>query len=210
MSGKDAELIRWMIEQFRLQPHKSRSDLARTLGVDRSVVTKILKGQRKRGILAAEREIIMTFFDNSVAQTTLMSSTLRGGLVVKGLIGTHVWEVEGDETREPIKIGTPILDHPIEEQSLYELAATSRDGDLRKGDYIYAVPFETYRVRPLADDLLIVRRRQGRLVNYSLVRAVRIRQGVGLQPVFAGDPDNDDGDIVGLVIGTYRPIGRRI
>lgn len=212
MEPAEIQFVNWMIEQFRLRPDLSQSDLARHLGVHRNIVYKMLKGLRKRGITVSERAAIQQFFGCEVAEPTLRLSTLAGQISVRGPIGSHLWETEVTSVLE-MQIGSPILDYPLDEQTAHELGASSPDGEYRKADVVYSVPFDTYRPRLLRDDVVIARRRKNGLVNYTLARAVPTNNGaVALEPILAGSDTREtlaQSEIVGLVIGTYRPRPRR-
>lgn len=208
MASRDATFSAWMRDQFQANPGKSQSDLARMLGVNRSVVTKMLKDQRKRGFSLHERQTIEQFFSDMVASDTLRPAGHIGGIVVQGRIGSHIWQLDAHPYSDK-RIGSPILDYPIEQQSAFELDASSDDGEFRRGDFVYAVPFEAYRQRPLPGDILVLRRRNGDLSSYLLVRAAMRRGGhIDLRPVLPGN-DDTGGELIGLVIGTYRPLSRR-
>lgn len=209
MQGTDSEFVRWMQDRFdEKRAGKSQAALARALGVHRTVVTQILQGKRKRGVTSAERAIIAAFFDAQVAAPSIMSPIVQlGALTVAGIVGDHIW-VE-DVSRPPIdarRLGTPILTYPLAEQTAYELSSGSADGEWRAKDFIYCVPFGAYRSKLLLDDAVLVRRRQGNLTSYSLMVAVQDGREVVLRPALAGSaPSVDKPDIIGLVIGTYRP-----
>lgn len=208
MSAKDAAFIKWMAEQFEANPAKSRSDLARLLGVHRSQVTYILQGKRKRGVTNTERETILNFFASATEPATVRNPTKLGSVVVVGRIGDHIWTVESSIAAKPL-IGTPILDYPISDQAAYQLDASSKDGEFRRDDYVYTVPYGSYRSKLLLDDAVIVRRRREGLISFSLMQAVNRAGGIVLRPAL-GDANNFEAhDIIGLVIGTYRPRARR-
>lgn len=130
-----------------------------------------------------------------------------------GRIGDHLWEVADEKAASAQRIiGSPCLDYPLEEQMAYELGAGSHDGEFRAGDFVFTVPFNNYRARPLADDLVVIERKRGELRNFSLQLIVLTKKGAELQPVLEGGERAEraaPNQIVGLVIGSYRPRGRR-
>lgn len=209
MEPAETQFVEWMREQFRLHPELSQSDLARHLNIHRNIVSKMLKGQRKRGITVSERQAIEQFFGASVASPAIRLATLKGGIAVKGRISPTIWAVEDAESiAKPVTVGTPALDFPADEQSAYVIDTTSADGEFRAADYVYAVPFAAYRSRLLPGDIVVTAKRRHGLVNYSLARAVRSQKAIALSAVFDDGPASVD-DVIALVIGTYRPIIRR-
>lgn len=150
----------------------------------------------------------MAFFDasNEVASAITATATLVGGLAVAGVIADHIWTDVSVDSSDTMRLGTPILTYPLEDQRAFRLGVSSKDGEWRANDFLYVVPFASYRSKLLLDDAVVVRRRQGDLVSYGLMIARRHGKGLRLEPAFAGSaPPGDPPDIVGLVIGVFRP-----
>lgn len=212
MAKDEEEFIKLIRPLFRRRG-KSQAALARHLKLHPSQVTKLLQGRRTLAV--NEKAKIIDFFHEELAPSGLRSVGQLGGVIVIGRLGDHIWEVD-DKTVRPAdrRVGSPAIDYPIDEQSAYELAASSRDGDFKDRDFVYTVPFENYRTRPMPDDIVVVRRRQSGLTSFSLQRAVPSGNGTVLKPVLEGSDKvaaaKGTDQIVGLVIGTYRPRIRRL
>lgn len=207
----EAKFVDWVRSRLSEQGRGAQSALARFLDVDRSQITELIKGRRQRLTIAERSKIVAFFAHQTTPPPELHSPGKIGGVAVAGRVGNH-WEEDCPTAHDIRQIGSPILDYPMEEQLAYELLASSRDGEFRTGDFVYTVPFENYRKSPLFGDEVIVSRRKNGLTNYALQRAHRGGAGIILRSVLEGVGDEDpqaEAQIVGLVIGSFRPRLRR-
>ena len=204
---EESKFVDWVKSELQALGRGAQSALARWLGVDRSQITALIKGRRQNLTIAERSKIIEFFASYSNPPPELQLPDRRAGVLLAGRIGNH-WEEEQSLSTEGKIVGTPVLDFPYEEQLAYELLVATRDGDYRVGDFVYTVPFETYRKAALPGDEVIVIRRKNGLKSYLLQKADRTANGVVLRSVFDGIPDHDplaEAAIVGLVTGSYRP-----
>jgi hypothetical protein len=208
IDAQEAKFIDWVRSELQAVGRGGQSALARWLGVDRSQITQLIKGRRQHLTVAEQRKIVEFFYNYSVPPPggPEFPANVRGVMVL-GRVGNH-WVEESSSTGAHALVGSPELSFPYEEQQAFELLASSRDGDFREGDFIYTVPFATYRNEPLpGDEVLVVRRKSG-LISYVLQRVHRRGDSNSLISVLEGTPDNDpqaETTILGLVVGSYRP-----
>lgn len=208
------ELIEFVRSQLEAAPRGAASRLAEALGKSRSVVSEILAG--KRNISAQELAVIKGFFGSGATPTgELQKSHLAGGVPVVGRIGENIWTRAGLKLSNaaPMLVGAIDTDYPVTEQSAWLLEETTTNGELRQGDIIFTVPFDLYRRRPLADDIVVVRTRDDGFERFTLRQGVPKESEVVLASMFPSRPHkaraNEDEEIVGLFIGHFRPYRKR-
>ena len=208
------ELIEYLRCQLEAAPRGAASRLAAALGKSRSVVSEILSG--KRNVNAQELAVIKEFFaSGETPGGELQNSRLAGGVPVVGRIGENIWTRPGGNftSAAPVLVGAIDTEYPISEQSAWTLEETTIDGELRQGDLIFTVPFDLYRRRPLADDILVIRTRSDGFERFTLRRGVAGDSEVLLESMFPSRPHkaraSEDDEIVGLFIGHFRPYKKR-
>lgn len=142
---------------------------------------------------------------------------------VRGTVGAGVW-FESDDL---LKVGFSQVSYvPTKFSELtqfaFQCSGPSMDlENIRHGDYVVCVPFEEAKPSPEDGDLVVIERRNGKLVERTVRQVVlssvgvefwprstdeRFREPVILQEI--DHPAASDGlsiDIVGLVVGVFSP-----
>ena len=200
------EIVTWLKQRFALrEPGKNQARLAEYLGKDKSAVTRILAGEQD--ITVDEFAAMMRFF-GAAPDSELTEHELVGSVEMAGRIGDDVWTSCALKLTE--RVGAVSADYPLEEQRAYKVVEATTDGQYADGDIIFTVPFQNYRIKPAANDLIVVRAERAGLVRFSLRRARRkgITGAVVLERLGPGPAPDEDEVPVGLMIGHYRPVSR--
>lgn len=202
----------WLRDRLAAEQRGTRSRLARELKLDRSAITHMIAGSRD--ISASELVIIRRFFGVKDEQPgELKPSAITHGVPVVGRIGENIW------SRASTALGKEVLDvvpagdaDDLSMQSAFTLEETTKDGDYRRGDRVYTVPFASARAHPLVGDVVVVESEKDGFKRFTLRKAVQRGTAVVLEPMFAQpDPATtvDRETVVELVIGFFRPQRRR-
>lgn len=140
------------------------------------------------------------------------------GLMVVGEVAAGTWKEGSVEYRQ---IGMPVSPHPrypAHAQRLYQVAGTSLNRIVPDGEYIHTVSVHEAGIRAEPGDLVVVRRMQHGLTEYTAKRYV-IEEGRRLLRPESDDPqwqdplevNGDDGsqiEITDVIIAKWSPIGR--
>jgi SOS-response transcriptional repressor LexA len=204
--------------------------MAKFLGVDHAVVTRLLQGKRRlkhweiqkiAEYLGSPPPPVASFLSNSVESVAKDSPPLKYVSVRGECAGGRWMEYEvGDPTYETV----PVV--PTKFTALEQFAFRVRGGSMDRakildGDYVICVPYFMARAALTDGDVVVVERRRGGLYERTC-KVVELRPGEGVALASrSSDPrhadpllivngeSQDDGteiEVVGLVIGRYSPI----
>lgn len=219
-------MYRDWIRKGLAQPGKSGKGLARALGVDNSVVSRMIHG--KREIKADELPIIAEYLGlplpssqdammlpkinhapdiNGAGSRLVQGSPLVHLVPVKAKLARGVWREERGSALFSAASVPAIADPRL--KGLEQYACEFEDVPGRFGIF---VPYNAYRIRPTNGDTVHVRRTRGMLHEETLRRVETSRGEVSL--VAVDDPSDvvkqpsDDPDetvvIRGLMVGRYE------
>lgn len=221
------KLIDW-IRKGLLKPGKSGKGLARHLGVNNSVVSRMIHG--KRSIKPEELPLIAEYLEDpippfqgasdlpKIGHTTdtngMESKVVRLSpqvrlVEVKAKLALGVWREERVGGRPLVSIASvPALVDP----RLKGIEQYACELEESPGRFCIFVPYANYRVSPLHGDVVHVRRTRGVLHEDSLRRVVVSRDGVQLVAVddpndVVKQPSSDPDEVVtirGLLVGRYE------
>lgn len=202
MTDGDREFLEWLRDQVKRSPRGIRSRLAEALEVDRSQVTLILAGKRKR-ITAEEQRRIYKYFKQNPPDADLSSPNKPGGVIVMGRVG--VWESKSDAiSKRKEVVPSPSAEYSQDEQLAYRIAKDSGDGEFLENDYVFTVPYNVTKKIKEGEEF-VVKCSRGDLICYTLKRAVKKRGKVALEPVVdTRTAETDEAEIVGVVIGVFQ------
>ncbi len=93
---------------------------------------------------------------------------------------------------------------PIRDQSAFEMAERTQDGEFRAGDLLICVDFKKYRITALPADTLIAKLVKGDVETKGLVRAIADGTAINLVPLLS--PGAQANEILYLVIGVHRSL----
>lgn len=141
------------------------------------------------------------------------------GLLVVGEVAAGTWK-EGSVTFKPY--GQPVAphpDYPAHAQRLYRVSGTSLNRIVQDGEYLHAVDLHAAHLKAEDGDLVIVRRMEHGLTEYTAKTLVRENGNWLLRPE-STDPqwsddiplDGHDGieiAVTDIVIARWSPLGRR-
>lgn len=204
----------WIKAELRRQK-KTQAGLAKALGRDKSVVSKMLQGKRR--ILASDIEKISAFLGGRPVPSTgaiaprterVQPVTVTGGLAVgtwrerdlEPAIGTHFvpW------VPDPAYFGM---------QQYARLVETSHSPHVERGDYAIFVSFSALNRPPQDRDLVHCARVQNGLEEHTLRRVVRhdgqmhlvLEHEPQASPAVIWSPSSRSVRILGLFLGAFRP-----
>jgi transcriptional regulator with XRE-family HTH domain len=195
----DDELIAWLRASLA-KTGKKQADLARILQISPGQVSRIFSAERRLKYVEVVN-LAKALGVDTPAMGELRISREPEGIPVVGRISESLWtsEVRGGDPQR--KIGAVLhAAYPAGDQVTFEVDSPGLPGEkLALGDFVIAVPFTTYRARPLPGDLLVCRRSRGDLSSYTLRRAAVEGGALVLRPVLEGSGD-DPGEPHALVI----------
>jgi SOS-response transcriptional repressor LexA len=237
VANPDEPYIAWIRSGLKRRGPKgerlTQIGMARALGVDHAVVTRLLKGERRLkhweiskiaaylglsppNILGADEPA-----QNETAQLASAPVPLNYVSVRGECAGGRWMEYEvGDPTYETV----PVV--PTKFSTLEQFAFRVRGGSMDKakildGDYVICVPYFMARAALTNGDIVVVERRRAGLYERTC-KVVEVRPGAGValasrssdprhaDPLLIvnGDSHEDETEVevVGLVIGRYSPI----
>lgn len=190
--------VQWVNDQLDKLGRGSKKALAEYIGIQPYSLSELLKGGRR--IQLDEWPKIKEFFGSSPPDDELHPTEKPRGVRIMGMLGDDYWVVATKSPDDRI-IGSPVTEFPVESQSAYEAGEPSVDGIIAKGDVLFTVPFSDYRTKPLAGDLLVIRRMKDDLANFSL-QIVDAETG-RLSPYLVGGKTTPNDEPIAVVIGRY-------
>lgn len=141
------------------------------------------------------------------------------GLMVIGRVAAGVWK-EGSVNFKafPLPV-TPHPAYPAQAQRLWEIEGTSINKLAREGEYLHAVKVIDGGVEPEDGDLVIVRRMEHGMAEYT-AKVLILRNGKPYLKPESDDPewqnefevtgdDSSEIEILDIVIAKWSPLGRR-
>lgn len=140
------------------------------------------------------------------------------GLMVAGIVAAGTWK-EGDTEYEPCsKPVAPHPSYPAHAQRLYQVSGNSLNKLVNNGEYIHAINIMDASISPQHGDLVVVRRLEHGLTEYTAKRLLIIDGERVLRPE-STDPQwqtdlilngNEDTEITitDIVIAKWSPITR--
>lgn len=140
------------------------------------------------------------------------------GLLVAGIVSAGTWR-EGDTEYEPCsKPVAPHPNYPAFAQRLYQVSGNSLNKLVNNGEYIHAINIMDAAIRPQHGDLVVVRRLEHGLTEYTAKRYLiidgeRILRPESTDPQWQKDlilNGNEDTEITitDIVIAKWSPISR--
>lgn len=206
-----AMLAKWL-EMALTTAGRSQRELADAIGVDESVISKIIN--RKREIKATELIKIAAFLE-----VPLPTGEIRAATPVSVPVVAHaaagVWRDRGAALMTET-VTVPAV--PAQRYRQMTQRAVKVDGadfarTVPPGSFVIFVPFDELRRPPMLGDVVYVERARGNLVEYSLRRVSFNHENVmelSSEPLNGNGSTikhpNDNGDsvvVVGLCIGTF-------
>jgi DNA-binding XRE family transcriptional regulator len=207
------------IRQARKEKGMTQHELAEAVGVTRAAVAIWEAGKHppRREIIAKIAEVTGTTAPwIEVGASTSVS--LQRPLCVIGEVAGGVWK-EGSIEFVPVKMPVaPHPDYPVKAQRLYVVRGTSVNRVVADGEYIHCVSVHESGIEPQHGDLVVVRRMQHDMAEYTAKRLVRSGHQLVLRPE-SNDPawqsdivvNGDDStliEITDVVIAKWSPISR--
>lgn len=142
------------------------------------------------------------------------------GLMVVGRAAAGIFK-EGNVSFKTYSLPvTPHPDYPSHAQRLWEIEGTSINKLAREGEYLHSVSLMEGGLQPEDGDLVIVRRMEHGMAEYT-AKVLTVRNGHYRLKPDSDDPDwqtefeigGDDGteiEILDIVIAKWSPLGRRL
>lgn len=208
------------IKKARKSAELSQSALAEKVGVTRAAVA-----QWESGIHPPRREIIAKISDATGSDLTWLELGIepneggpQRGLYVVGEVAGGLWK-EGSVEFKPI--GMPVAphpDYPADCQRLYVVKGESVNRIVADGEYVHCVDVANSGIAPRHGDLVIVRRLEHGLAEYTAKRLISdhghwVLRPESTDPLWQNDIalNGDDStiiDITDVVIAKWSPIHR--
>jgi hypothetical protein len=204
------------------QPGKSNAGLAKVLGIDPSIVSKMLTG--KRQIKATELPAIARYLGvpeprsvyegDGPLRPEVHLATLT--VPVTKIASGGVWREAGALAVHDRAMIPSVPNPKLAGLKQYAIRVEGSDTNrlFYAGDYAIFVPFEAVREKPRDGDLVEVERRRGTLKETAIRRVRIMGQDVQLWPE-STEPEwqrpeifkqgKADMEIVGLYVGMFRP-----
>jgi transcriptional regulator with XRE-family HTH domain len=202
----------------------SQAELARRVGVSQAAIGKIETGETTKSRWLPEIVAALSLI-NPPANLAAPKTIERHAPVV-GRVAAGIW-LDHDTADEYSGVMVPyVIDaYPALEQKAFEVSGRSMDQvPILPGDYVVTVPYFEARREPLAGDIVVVERtRDGGYLERSVKEVAVYPDRIELVPrssdprfqeplvvAKAGNPPDDTTqiEIVGLVVGLFRRMGR--
>ena len=210
------------IYKARKDAGMTQEQFALAVGKTRGAVTQWESGEIRprhstlKAIAAATNKPI-EWLENGTGDEALTG--LRSGLQVVGEVAAGMWKeatVRFEKTFEPVAAHP---DYPSHAQRLYRVSGTSINRIADNGEYLHAIDVQNGGLHPESGDLVIVRRLQHGLAEYT-AKTLVVEDGRHILRPESDDPDWQadiliDGDaateieITDIVIAKWSPIERR-
>lgn len=213
----DAQLdLKARIYKARKDAKLTQAELASAVGKTRGAVA-----QWESGEVRPRHATLKAISDATGKSLPWLENGIDGeatGLTVIGSVEAGMWK-EGHITFKQFALPvTPHPGYPGHAQRLYVVSGTSVNRVVQDGEYVHCVDIAAGDLSPVHGDLVIVRRMEHGLVEYTVKRLIRNGKGWLLRPE-SDDPDHQDdiemtGDdsteisITDIVIAKWMPISR--
>jgi transcriptional regulator with XRE-family HTH domain len=218
------------IRRSRLDLRLSQEEFGKVLGgFSRSAVSKWERDEQPPSRTSLEKLSALTgtpvsaylsFYDLDAGEVPEDAGILpvAGGLPVVGRAAAGVWKegnVNYQTRREPV---APNAAYPAHAQRLWEIEGTSINRLAREGEYLHAVNVQDAGLSPQDGDLVIVRRMEHGLAEYTAKVLTITGDTYRLRPdstdpqwqgefILGGD-ESTEIEIIDIVIAKWVPIGR--
>jgi transcriptional regulator with XRE-family HTH domain len=208
--------LRARIYTARRDANLTQDQLAEAVGKTRSAVTQWESGDvrpRHTTLVAIAKATgkPLSWLENGVDDK-------RSGLMIVGEVAAGLWK-EG--TVEYVRKAAPVAPHPdfpAESQRLYQVSGQSVNKVVAEGEYVHCVTVIDGAISPQNGDLVIVRRTEHGLTEYTAKRFV-IENGAQILRPESTEPEwqkdividgNDDTqiEITDVVIAKWQPLRR--
>ncbi len=208
--------------QLNTRIYKARSDaklsqegLAKAVGKTRGAVAQWEAGDvhPRPATLAAIAKA------TGVSLGWLQTGEEAGGLFVIGEVAAGVWKEAGANYVLHRVSVAPDPNYPPEAQRLYKVTGNSVNRIVANGEYVHCVSLEKAGIRFESGDLVIVRRMDHGMAEYTAKLAIRDGDRWILRPASDDDQwqqdielgnsgDSAEVEVTDLVIAKWTPIGR--
>lgn len=198
--------ITWLLQTLRAQD-KTKAELARLLGVDRSVVSHMFREVKPRRIQMNEWALIKNWLGTEPPEYPLRSVEdvdATATVPVVGVIMERAW-LEGPPRLRNKRIPPlPGSDFPASDQYALEVDDPTRDTQV-VAEYIMCVPIAKIGRSVRANDYVHCERHRDGLKQTVLRQVVQRGNQLKLQPRDSLETTSmDEFEIVGLVIGRFE------
>ena len=140
------------------------------------------------------------------------------GMWVVGEVAAGAWR-EAAAMLKPYSLPvTPHPDYPVDAQRLYKISGNSVNKVVQDGDYIHCLDIHASGEMPVSGDLVVVRRMEHGLAEYTAKRYLRVNGKPVLRPESTDEDFQDDlcldGDdsveieITDIVLAKWKAISR--
>lgn len=220
MEGASKRLVADWVARGLKKPGKSQVGLARAMGITQPQITRLLAAERSlrvEEIAVVQRYLDEPFPFGEISPSSVLDSQIIGQMPVLGRVAAGVW-MEKDKPVDTEIGQIPLATdpaYPMRRQYAVQVIGDSMD--LVFPDGSYAVCVEAAGLQPAYNDLVIVRRAKGGLVERTIARFVTTPEGAELRPesrnpIYGPIPAVGNGDttveIEALVIGRYERLRR--
>lgn len=207
------------IREARKAANLSQAALAEKVGVTRAAVALWESGSSvpKRDVFekiaeATQKDVL--WLERGVTPGRKVDRSLS----VIGEVAGGLWR-EGTVEFKPVKMPvSPVPDYPASSQRLYVVRGDSVNKIVADGEYVHCVSVAESGISPQPGDLVIVRRMQHEMAEYTAKRLVNSNTGWILRPE-STDPmwqsdlviDGDDStsiEITDVIIAKWSPLRR--
>lgn len=198
----------------------SQTKLAEATGFSRSAVVQWERGiiTPRENTLAKIAEVTgkpLSFFGGDVVEDDVEGGV---GLMVIGRAAAGIWK-EGNVSFKSFRL--PVAPHPgypVTAQRLWEIEGTSINRQAVEGEYLHTVSIADAGLDPADGDLVIVRRMEHGMAEYT-AKLLSVRDGEyrlrpdSTDPQWQGEftingDESTEVHILDIVIGKYQPLGR--
>lgn len=208
--------LKMRIAMAREQANLTQEQLAKAVGVTRGAVT-----QWESGAIHPRPKTLTKIAKATGKDERWLVSGVdidQIGLWCIGEVAAGSWR-EAAAMLKPYALPvTPHPQYPASAQRLYKVSGSSINRVVGDGEYIHCIDIHAADETPVSGDLVVVRRLEHGMAEYSVKRYLRIGGKVVLRPE-SDDPEFQDdlvlnGDdateiaITDIVIAKWRPISR--
>jgi len=208
----------------RIKEARKKAELSQTELAERTGVTRAAVAQWESGKHPPRREVLERIAEATgedliwIERGIKPAVSVQRSLYVIGEVAGGVWK-EGSIEFTPIRMPVaPHPDFPLKSQRLYVVRGNSVNRVVADGEYVHCVNIHESGIQPQHGDMVIVRRMQHDMAEYTAKRLVKDGERWVLRPE-SSDPawsadievDGDDStsiEITDIVIAKWSPITR--
>lgn len=207
------------IFKARTDAKMTQEELAKAVGKTRGAVAQWESGEVRPRHTTLTSIAAATGKDLSWLLNGIEEHSNRIGLKVVGEVAAGMWKegsVYFDTTIEPVASHP---DYPAHAQRLYRVSGNSINRIAENGEYLHTVDIHTANLKPDNGDLVIVRRRQHDLAEYTAKTLAFVEGRWVLRPesfdsewqqdIEINGDDSTEIEITDIVIAKWKPIARR-